>query len=116
MKKKYVLSEVLLKHLDKKWKVLLEFIYLETVYNQNFIVFKISFHVLWLERLFTLNIDLYCVLKIILLKNWKVVYESITSNTVKKFKISSQITYGKSVTISFDAVTLFVSIKGNIPI
>ena len=74
-------------------------------------MFKISFHVLSLQRLFILSVDLYCVLKIILINNLEVVYKLIISKTVKKFKISSKITYGKSVTIIFDAVTLFVSKK-----
>ena len=79
-------------------------------------MFKISFHGLSLQRLFILNIDLYCVLKIILIKNLEVLYKLIISNTVKKFKILSQTTTGKSATINFDAVTLFVSKKTDIPV
>ena len=74
-------------------------------------MFKISFHGLSLQRLFILNIDLYCVLKIILIKNLEVLYKLIISNTVKKFKILSQTLTGKSVTINFDAVTLIIDIQ-----
>ena len=74
-------------------------------------MFKILFHALLLQRLFILNIDLHCVLNIILKKKLEVLHKLIISNTVKKFKISSQTTFSKSVTINFDTVTLFVSKK-----
>ena len=72
---------------------------------------KILFHALSLQILFILNTDLHCVLNIILKKKLEVLHKLIISKTVKKFKISSQTTFGKSVTISFDTVTLFVSKK-----